>query len=752
VFDPVTEKFTFFSLTHNMEQVDNVLNCTNDGNGNVWLLRNGSLMVSQPIDSRLQLVKLQDVDKKNYIIPGEPRGVYFDKKESRYYFAVRHSLGVFVYDTSFKFLKLIPTPLFTNYYTNNRTCTDHITRDGSGRLWVTGWETYVLPPGSDKFDHAGKLYKKLSWLNKRGEFISLLSDKAGNILLQERQTGNIFIIDHKTFSVDTLKLPKAQHSSVYTIGDQHLCYDSVKNLLYYGSSNALFQYDLKSKRNREVPLEDSVGQKDRAGITYMYDIDLKGRIWVLQEKAGLRVIDSYSFKKINTIELGVNGLFATNYSGLVCGPEGYVYLMGANVIVLYNYLVKKSVVFDNTNGLYIPSAISVMNANNRLIIGHKGHINYYDLGNFIKSSFGLIPRIQTWVSLPGDIYGDFSINDGARLRHNDNDITFSFSVPEFIFPERVEYAYKVDGVDRNWRYTSFLQHKFTYYNLNPGTYVIQVKAQYQGGSWEAPVSKFTFTVKNPYWKEWWFISFVIILVVGLVYFAYKIRINTVRKTEQNRLRHEMVIRDMEAQALRAQMNPHFIFNCLNSIKVLIQDKENEKGILYLTTFSKLIRTLFNNADKKEITLFDEVETCKYYLQLESMRFDSRFAYMVNIDPQIDLKSVTVPALVIQPFIENAIWHGIMPRAKGGTVTLSVRNINKTVQIEIDDNGIGREASRQNKNSSGAEHQSKGVGLTEARLKLDNLLNQRDAQIKITDKKDIHGEPLGTNVLIILNEE
>ncbi|MBK6634916.1 MAG: histidine kinase [Chitinophagaceae bacterium] len=129
--------------------------------------------------------------------------------------------------------------------------------------------------------------------------------------------------------------------------------------------------------------------------------------------------------------------------------------------------------------------------------------------------------------------------------------------------------------------------------------------------------------------------------------------------------------ELEAKALRAQMNPHFIFNSLNSIKSLIQQNENEKSVTYLTTFSKLIRTLLNNADKKEISLYDEIETCKLYLQLEAMRFDTKFSYAVDVDKDIDLKSIQVPALIIQPFIENAIWHGIVPRNSTGHVSLNV---------------------------------------------------------------------------------
>jgi LytS/YehU family sensor histidine kinase len=115
-------------------------------------------------------------------------------------------------------------------------------------------------------------------------------------------------------------------------------------------------------------------------------------------------------------------------------------------------------------------------------------------------------------------------------------------------------------------------------------------------------------------------------------------------------------------------------------------------LLTLLHFSKLIRTLFNNADKKEISLYDEIETCKLYLQLEAMRFHTKFSYTVNIDDSIDLKSVQVPALIIQPFIENAIWHGIVPKEKKDDVKLSVAKRNSSIEIIIDDNGIGREAS------------------------------------------------------------
>lgn len=225
------------------------------------------------------------------------------------------------------------------------------------------------------------------------------------------------------------------------------------------------------------------------------------------------------------------------------------------------------------------------------------------------------------------------------------------------------------------------------------------------------------------------------------------------QTEKLKINYHKKLLELEAKALRAQMNPHFIFNCLNSIKALIQENENEKSVVYLTTFSKLIRTLFNNAAKREISLHDEIETCKLYLQLEGMRFGEKLSYTVVIDDNVDLKSIDVPALIIQPFIENAIWHGIVPAEKGGTVQLMLIKKNGTVKIMIEDDGIGRVASQQNKPvSGGPAHQSKGVNLTQSRLELDNLLRQRKAKLEIIDKMDENGMVKGTIVVITLAEE
>ena len=273
---------------------------------------------------------------------------------------------------------------------------------------------------------------------------------------------------------------------------------------------------------------------------------------------------------------------------------------------------------------------------------------------------------------------------------------------------------------------------------------------------------------NKVFPDYFFISYFSFFQVSLFFSVYLCITSLLKLSKSwfmvSRLQKELLVAEkqksvqekelleLEAKALRAQMNPHFIFNSLNSIKSLIQQDEKEKSVSYLTTFSKLIRTLLNNADKKEISLYDEIETCKYYLQLEAMRFDTKFSYSVNIDDNIDLKSIQVPALIIQPFIENAIWHGIVPRNSGGRVSLNVLRKDGIIEVSIDDDGIGREASQQNKSASGIAHQSKGVNLTQARLELNNLLQQRQAKLEIIDKKNENSTATGTKVIIKLKEE
>lgn len=342
-----------------------------------------------------------------------------------------------------------------------------------------------------------------------------------------------------------------------------------------------------------------------------------------------------------------------------------------------------------------------------------------------------------------------------ELKHDQNLLEFSYSLIEFWNKQGVNIEWKLDGLNMDWvELSQEQQDKFrTKYipPLEPGKYVFRLRARVGNENWRKEEAALSIVVDPPFWQARWFWITIIGSVIAIGLFFYIRYVVTKKQKEKEKAIHEKELVELEAKALRAQMNPHFVFNSLNSIKSLINKNENETAASYLTTFSKLIRSLFQNSDRREVSLKEELETCRLYTQLEKMRFGDKLEFFFDIDESIDLKDFKVPALIIQPFIENAIWHGLMPKETGGEVTISVKRSNGAIQCIIDDNGVGREQSEKFKPQFEAPHQSKGIGLTQSRLELDKLLNEREDAIYIIDKEDENGKPEGTKVIITFKE-
>ncbi|MEP7373704.1 MAG: histidine kinase [Chitinophagaceae bacterium] len=721
---------------------------TKDRKENIWLIRNSRLYTSIPAYSRIQAT-----DISRQLTPdnstNELRGIYYDSVSQKYYGAVRHSSGVYVFDSIFRLVEIIPTPLFTNYYTYKETCTDKITKDGSGRFWTTGHETYIRLPHGKKFDYIRNVLPSLKWIEKEGEFDELVTTRKGDILIGSE--AHTYIINHKTLQADTISLPKFVYNGNYTISASSFFYDSVNSFIYLANSKGVMQHKVQTGITRNLSDKAFLGADQSGFPVVKITLDDKGNIWALRTTYGVRIIDPISLKCIDSFRLGSRGLKPENYTNIVNGGNDLMFLKGENGIVVYNYKKQQSLLFDNSNGLIYPNIHSLLYCHGHLIAGESDKLLFYNTALFDSNSFTLQPRLNHIFSDTAVVYQRETKNIQSKitLRHNQNNLRISFSAPEFIFPERIEYAYQLWGVEDDWQYATYFKREVSYAKLSPGKYIFRLKAQMQGGNWEMAPVNYTIIISPAWWQTTLFKILSFTFSISAVVLIIQLRIQFIRRKEKQKLIHEKELLELEAKALRAQMNPHFIFNCLNSIKSLIQDDQKDKSVEYLATFSKLIRTLFNNADRKEITLFDEIETCKLYLQLEAMRFNNKLSFAVNIDENIDLKSLFVPALIIQPFIENAIWHGIVPKEGGGTVLLNVLKEHGTVKIVVDDNGIGRVASQQNKSGSSLAHLSKGVNLTQSRLELDNLLKQRQVRLEMVDKKNENGIPTGTVAIITL---
>ncbi len=227
------------------------------------------------------------------------------------------------------------------------------------------------------------------------------------------------------------------------------------------------------------------------------------------------------------------------------------------------------------------------------------------------------------------------------------------------------------------------------------------------------------------------------------------------RTEVEKKQTEMMLAETknkmaeaEMQALRAQMNPHFIFNCLNSINRYIVKSDQATASLYLTRFAKLIRLILDNSHSKNVVLSNELEALRLYIEMESLRFDSKFSYEITVDKDVPVDSIEVPPLIIQPYIENAIWHGLLHKTDPGSLQIHLNLLSPSMlQCIIQDNGVGREKAAELKSKTATRKKSLGMELTENRLLLLNQYASVHSSVEIEDLKNGEGEASGTRVIL-----
>jgi LytS/YehU family sensor histidine kinase len=201
-------------------------------------------------------------------------------------------------------------------------------------------------------------------------------------------------------------------------------------------------------------------------------------------------------------------------------------------------------------------------------------------------------------------------------------------------------------------------------------------------------------------------------------------------------------------ALRAQMNPHFIFNCLNSIKLYTLENDADKASDYLTKFSRLIRLVLENSRSELVTLQNELEALQLYIELEAMRFKHKVQFCIDVSPDIDQRFLSIPPLLLQPYVENAIWHGLMHKMEGGTVSVEVSQPEDSVlHIEITDDGVGRERAAELKSKSAGKHKSFEMQVTADRIRMINQLYNIQTKARIVDLVDSFGDACGTKVIL-----
>lgn len=316
-------------------------------------------------------------------------------------------------------------------------------------------------------------------------------------------------------------------------------------------------------------------------------------------------------------------------------------------------------------------------------------------------------------------------------------------------PEALKYKYKMQGIDEAWIYTDNTFAQYT--TLPAGNYSFLVSAMNKNGIWSDSPAGISFIIQPPYWKTWWFISLQIVIAAAVILLLFFIRVSQIKRREKEKAELNRQMANAELQALRAQMNPHFIFNTLSSIQHFITTNETEEALKYLSRFARLMRKIMDNSKKPAIPLKDELEALGLYLELESLRFRNKFEYSVVLDEKIDINDDVIPPMLIQPYIENAILHGLMNKEENGEkgkLAVEIRKQDGMIVCTIEDNGVGRERTKAINSAKKSSHLSSGMSITKNRLELLNALHASDLSVNITDLKN-GGKAIGTKVEIFI---
>lgn len=333
------------------------------------------------------------------------------------------------------------------------------------------------------------------------------------------------------------------------------------------------------------------------------------------------------------------------------------------------------------------------------------------------------------------------IKDLSDLSHKENFLSISYLGVNFRDAGNLKYKYRLLGLSNNFTFTNNLQVEYAF--LPHGKYTFEVYAINLEGLESSQPATVSFVIAPPFWKTWWFYLMFTFITTTLV-IAY-IRNKSIIEQKENTLIGD--INNFRQQSLARQMDPHFVFNTLNSIQAYIVKNDTESSANYLAKFSRLMRIILNNSQRSNIPLSLEMDSLASYLELESMRFNDGFLFSVTCDQELKGNTILVPPFVVQPFVENAIWHGIVKIKHKGKITVHFGLMGTKIRCVIEDNGIGRAKSINEKSTPEGNKISLGISLVKSRIGLLANLHSVPLDLMIDDVVDENNIVTGTRVTV-----
>ncbi len=537
----------------------------------------------------------------------------------------------------------------------------------------------------------------------------------GNDILIDEQ--DCFIGYNLTFKMSLKKIDQIIKSKKATLNVLLSKRTSVfskdsKNNIWIGTNTGLYQYNRKDSitnwSTKSNNLQSSIQDLyfDDATKTLLVASNSKGIITVKNNQ----VIDQISKKNgLNSITCNTIKKIADDY-----------YLVGSN-----NGL--NSIAFKNKT-YTIKNLNAILGLKNKRI----NDIDYLDDIVYLATDNGLlyfnIKNIERKNSQPKCLIESLKNQSGIvpqqqqyQFNYNNNDLSINYTGISYINQNNLSYYYKLDGQNDKWSATN--ESQINYKSLAPKKYTFCVYCM-DGYGVKSNTATISFEILAPFWQKTWFILLCILLISLLIYAFIKYQLKQQQQLfeierasiqfERDKANLEKQMIDLEQKALRLQMNPHFIFNALNTIKGYYSEGDAVNASTYISKFSKLLRMLLENTDQV-ISLANEIEMLQLYIELTKIRYKNKFEYELFVDDHLNSNDIAIPTLLLQPIVENAIIHGLAPKNEMGLLKISFLKNENQLECHVEDNGIGRDASK--KNQKHKEYQSKALEITTERIAL-----------------------------------
>ena len=619
-------------------------------------------------------------------------------------------------------------------------------RDKDNNLW------FCTSDGVSKFD--GKRFRNYSVDDGLGAKIvyAICQDYRGNLWFGTSKGVSVFDgLSFKNYLNGTDEIGKDVTSIV----------EDKNKRLWFAAKNGL--YKLENGKFTRYTTEDGLCNNNVVSLV----VDNDNNLWI-GSKAGMNYYDGKTFSKIL-----IDDIFnSNNICFLVLDRKQFLWIgtnSGIFVLDAKEYVKSKKTkfrhytIFDGLPGMECCQNAAFKDHLGNIWMGTTEGLIKYDpnIKDFHSNNIEPLTHISgvrlflkdtNWTAVTKEIDSTTLLPKNLKVSYKTTHFTFDYIGIKLSNPSSVRYKYMLEGFDEHWSSTTDATFA-TYSNLPSGKYIFKVIAGDAMGNWNKTSSAFSFEILPPFWTRWWFILLCSVIGLFILWGIYKVRVNEIRKKHQTQqLEYKSKLMLLEHQSLNSSMNRHFIFNALNSIQYYMNKEDKFSAHKYLSRFAKLIRMNLDSSMSNLVPVSEEIDRLDLYLQIELMRFEDKLEYAITVADDIDVESIEIPPMLLQPYVENCILHGILPSGKNGRIDIRVEyDSEQRIVFSIQDNGIGIEESKARKMDKMNPHVSRGTSITAQRIQL--LDEMHNINISINGPFELKGPGnavLGTRVELIIN--